>query len=237
MSMNLSYIMFLNPFLFLSGLNSGLSDRSVLHHFEIGAWGFWFFVLFFTILLLIILLLLLTERIREVGRYLFKRKDDSVKPYSKNCLRELNQEQIERVLQWKKRQGNYKPMLCLLIFGLAMDPYRVIAQGGSVDIHADNLWTKAGIIITLVLLVIPVVLAIIFLFVRISRRLRVLNKEVQEGEARNIAHILADTPLEEMEEDLISQQRAKTYRLSPNMLSGEQSPKDERGLIQLKEET
>lgn len=223
---------------FIEGINSGLPNRSALHGFEIGVREFWFFALFFAVLFLLLIMLLLTERIRDVGRYLFKNRPNQPIKYSKKQLQDLNEDQVSRVLQYKKQKKNHQELLIwFLLLGFSTGPLGAFAQQPTVNISADTLWSKPGVIITIVLLAIPVLLAVLLLFMRISKRLRVLNKQAQEEEARNIAKVLSDTPLEEMESDLLMRQKATAYQLPPHLLSGEQESKDERGLINISEET
>lgn len=221
-----------------SDFDTGLPNKSVLHDVHIGVFDFWLLLLLVLFLLLFILVALLINRIKEAGRHLLRMKDPKkIDVYDIQTLQCLDGQQVERVLRYKKKQQIAKrsSLLLLLFSGLSFAPIDALAQGMSANMDADSMWSKAGIIITMVLLAVPVILAVVLLFVKISRRLMQLSGQVQAEEAERIAKVLRETPLDAIEDDLRARQAAADYRLPADLLSGQAAARDEKGLIQIDE--
>lgn len=234
--MQLLFGMWTNFTLLIEGVDSKLPYRSAFHDFQIGVQDFWLFVLFIVFLFIFLVAFLLKERIRDVSRYLLNNKTKIRVVYGKRYLKNLNAEQIRRIIAYKRNQQLGKKFIALLFFGLAIGSIDAVAQQPITNVTADSMWGKTGIIITLVLLAIPILLAVVLLFIKIGRRLNTLDVQARKKEAKGIAEILSQTHLEDMERDLLALRDAEEYRLKPDQLSGTTVANDERGLINVNEE-
>ncbi|WP_424545817.1 cbb3-type cytochrome c oxidase subunit I [Sphingobacterium siyangense] len=222
--------------LLIGDVDSQLPYRSALHDLKIGSRQLFFLILLIIVLFILLMAFLLKDRVRDVSRFLLRDKETKLGRYSKKYVNHLNAGQIRRIIKYKKSQQSGQKLLLLFIVGLVMLPFATVAQQVDKQITADSMWGRGGIIITIILLAIPVLFAIILLFIKIRRKLTKLDILARQNEAKRIAGILTQTKLEEMEADLLVRQQAEEYRLEPNQLSGTELARDDKGIINVNEE-
>jgi len=208
-------------------------ERTTPYSYQLKDTDLFLWIALVLVAILLLAVLLLGEKIGNVTRPL---KGEVPKSGDKlrESLRRLNSHQITRVLHYKKEQHGKAPIIIAFVLGcsLYLFPADAIAQQADF-INRDNLLTQGGVIITLILLSIPVILAVFILFMKIGKRVRTLNDQVRKEEAEEIANLIEQVPLSEIEEELAAQKSALDYRVDQNSLSGTAPAKDNRGILKI----
>ena len=132
----------------------------------------------------------------------------------KKYIENLNSEQIQKIVEIKKNAGSggsaaVKVLLLLLLGCLARVP-SAFAQDKSPAANG-SLFSEAGIIITVLLLLIPILAGIVLMYVKISRMLRKQQNEMLLKEADDLAQQLKAMPEEELKKSLESRLAAVSY--------------------------
>src|SRR5690606_40653500 len=83
------------------------------------------------------------------------------------------------------------------------------------------LFEQPGIIITIVLLIIPLLLAVVFLVSRVGRIVRGYNQRQREEEAQRLADYLLSMEGDDVELSLLRRKESLETRLAGTELSGE----------------
>lgn len=186
---------------------------------------------FLTVLGFVTFLYIRIQRILSQYRTNTKLKQtERMKKYIEN----LNSEQIQKIVEIKKNAGSggsaaVKVLLLLLLGCLARVP-SAFAQDKSPAANG-SLFSEAGIIITVLLLLIPILAGIVLMYVKISRMLRKQQNEMLLKEADDLAQQLKAMPEEELKKSLESRLAALNYKLSGSELRGQLPARDERGII------
>lgn len=149
----------------------------------------------------------------------------------------LNSGQIDRLMDYKtkKRKGISLSFVWLTMAMVFSPAAHVWAQAA--DKPTGSLLGETGIIITIVLLLIPILFAIIFLVVKLTAALNQTKNRQQLEEAEKLAAYLRTLPEEEIDTRLKKRKAALDYKLSHRELSGSEQAEDERGLLEVNEQT
>ena len=135
----------------------------------------------------------------------------------KKYIDNLNSEQIEKLFEIKKNNssagGNVIKTLLIFLVGWVVQIPAAFAQD-KLPVTKGSLFSEAGIIITIFLLLIPILAGIALMYVKISRMLKRQQNEMLLKEADNLAQQLRDMPEEELKRSLESRLAALNYRLS-----------------------
>lgn len=163
------------------------------------------------------------------------------KALSKKALRrqieKMPEEEIDVFLQLlppdhqaQKKSGNFKQAATAgLILAFSFMGFPALAQ--TVERPA-GLLSEAGILITIVLLLIPILGALLLMIARLNR-VQASNRDKRRlEEARELALYLKSLPAEEAAQILKARKQELEYQLSHQELSGSLPPKDCKGLIQ-----
>ncbi len=182
---------------------------------------------------LLVVVLLVGEKIENVTKPLREevtQEEDKLRFH----LKRLNSNQIARVLRHKRKQHGQMGIILAILSGFSFTvlPSTVLAQV-SEGVTKDNLQQQGGVIITLVLLAIPVVMAVLILFAKIGKRLYRLDSQVRGEEAREVADLIENTDLQEIEKELENRKAALDYHVEAGSLSGIATAKDYRGLLHI----
>jgi cytochrome c oxidase cbb3-type subunit 1 len=200
------------------------------------------FILVLLIFLLLIILaaaLFLSFKVKAMITKRRSVKPEDPKEQFEKHLENLDSRQIKKILQVKhtmnkdKKPGDSGITELVLISVLTatatmLTNHSAFAQTGGTP---SGLFSEGGIIITLTLIMIPILAAIIFMFVKLSNMLRKYRNKQDLEEAERFAEYLSTLSVEEATEALEKRKTALDYNLSNNELSGQQSPVDEKGLI------
>lgn len=150
----------------------------------------------------------------------------------------MSSEQIERILKAKSPSNNISrgrsnqkiAMIAILLFlgsvfnGLPAHA-QTTANGGG------GLFSEAGILITITLILIPILLGIVLMIVKVSGLLKNHRLKKETEEAALFAEYLANLPEEEASEVLAKRKAALDFNLTHQELSGNRQPADTKGLL------
>lgn len=185
----------------------------------------WIFGAIFCIVLLIITFLLKDRVIGMLDKE--KRKDVLSDKFKSYYFSHLTVDQIRKLLN-AKRKG-----MLLMLVALGLSPVSLHAQYQNIKVTRDTLFSEFPVIITIVLLLIPIVLATIFLFVKIKSLLTRIGGQQKLKEAKELAEYLKELPLDKIEGELEQREKSLKYTLNHNELSGNLPPEDSKGLLKI----
>ncbi|MBS1779877.1 MAG: cbb3-type cytochrome c oxidase subunit I [Bacteroidetes bacterium] len=165
-----------------------------------------------------------------------KRKSGKEQEHSFNAhIRNLNSKQISRLINYKRNTGNGKTLPILLVL-LLLSGGSLWAQGTENQV-SGSIWNETGILITIILLLIPILFAIIFLVVKLTNALNQSKNQQNLEDAEKLASYLRSLPIEEIDTELKKRKKALDFRLNNKELTGDQPAEDEKGLLQINEQT
>lgn len=151
-------------------------------------------------------------------------------------LREMNARQIAALLELtgkareqKEKKGSQHGKAATLGIALCLLAAPAWAQGSRAP---AGLLSEAGIVITIVLLLIPVLGALLLMIARLNRISAQYRDKRSMDEAQQLALYLKNLPEEEAAQILRERKQELEYRLSNQELSGRLPAKDSKGLIQ-----
>ena len=101
--------------------------------------------------------------------------------------------------------------------------------------NEPSLLGQAGIIITVVLLLIPIVVGVVIMVGKASRVLKRYRNKLDMAEADEFAAYLREVDAEQMEHELVERKKALDYRLTDTELSGDTVAEDRLGIINIRE--
>ncbi len=160
-------------------------------------------------------LVVLASRIRHADTRVKNHPEEVIHRY----LEQLDSGQIRRLLE----KAGTKSRKSMLMFGLV--PLQVVQNDPA---GTRSLLGEGGILITILLIMIPLVLASVLLTGKIIHLLKKYRAAQEAEEAASIAGQLENIPVTDA---LIRRQKALDFRLTNRELSGDQPPEDTRGLI------
>lgn len=187
------------------------------------------FVLFFTVCIL-------KQKVNEMRNR--TKCNDGIAPNGKmqSHMLNLNSEQIDKLLSYKKRsKGNKVIVLFILTTLLATFP-RTDAWAQGTGNQGGFILGETGIIITIILLLIPILFAIVFLIIKVIQAMDQAKNQQHREEADKLAAYLRSLP-EEIDTYLKRRKAALDFRLSHKELSGTESAEDINGLLRVNEQT
>ncbi len=147
-------------------------------------------------------------------------------------LERLNPDQTRFLQQYLKNRGG-KLSLFLLVATMFST---TSLQAQTADAPSGPLLGQAGIIITIILILIPIIAALFFMILKVSALSRRHAAERNATEAARFADYLKTLPPEEVQHVLNKREKALAYKLKNKELRGELPPDDQRGVIQLQGE-
>jgi len=198
-------------------------------------------ILFLSLLLLLLLIAVIYLKIKtgEVLDANKKRKTENEAGRFQQYLGNLDSRQIETLLNLKQEKNSGKKssgsssavsrtggMLLILLF-----PVTLLAQSPS---GSTNIFSEAGFLIVISLVLIPVLLGIVLMVVKVMNVLKQTRIRRAQEEAEKLAEWLAALPDEELAKTLLKRKQALDYQLSNRELSGHETAEDEKGLINIK---
>ncbi len=191
----------------------------------------WLLVITTTFIILVSLILWIALKIRSTLTRHFKK---GVSGTVKLNLQELNDEEITVLLGARKSKTHLAPSSSLkkasLLFGCLILANPILAEpiAGS----GTTLLSQPGIIITLVLILIPLFLLVLFLIFKINKIITRYHAKEREREAAQLADYLLHLEEEKIEPLLLKRKASLQYQLSNTELAGIIVPDDRKGIIQ-----
>ncbi|MEO9004459.1 MAG: cbb3-type cytochrome c oxidase subunit I [Ginsengibacter sp.] len=151
-------------------------------------------------------------------------------------INKLNRDEIETYLKYKQMKkpdhnsGNTNSPLIALFFLLLsfLSGTSVFAQAAP---KGGSIFSDGGIIITLILILIPILVAIILMTIKVRRLTRRYRIKKVMAEAEHITNYLKSIPEEDITEVLRKRKEVLDFKIAQNALSGELMPEDKRGII------
>ena len=145
-------------------------------------------------------------------------------------LKNLSSQQIQKFTNLKKsnklknNNSNILKTLAFLLFSTS-----VFAQDPSNP--KENFFSQPGIVITIIIVLIPILLAFIFAMVKANNSVKTLINKGKETEAKKFAAHIDSLEDHEIEENLIKREQALDYNLSNSELSGSEKAEDKIGIL------
>ena len=190
------------------------------------------FVLFALLLVLLLVAFYLygqALQLKQLSRTGKKKFDPS---RLEEYLSGLDSEKIGTLVRARRKGGTVdaqRSARTLLLILFLLGSLSAFSQDGAP--RSSSLLTQPGIIILLILILVPVLAAILFMAVRVSRMVGNYRRRQTNREAADFDEYLDSLSGQEAEAALARRQQALGYQLRPNALSGDAPAQDNTGLL------
>src|SRR6478672_11512724 len=146
-------------------------------------------------------------------------KELDTETHFSDYLKNLSKNQIQKFINLKKssKMGNSNSKITKIVAFLLFSS-SLYAQNPTNP--KENFFSQPGIIITIIIVVIPILLAVIFAMVKANNAIKSYINKGKIAEAEKFAAHIANLDNEELEENLIKRRDALDYTLSNTELSG-----------------
>lgn len=200
------------------------------------SFGLWIFVVVFIFPLLIIIGKLYFDFKQQLKENNKSKKEGTVLKFSQ-YLKNLDRKQIRQFIKLKNKKtvpgasketdsGNMKTGVILFIFLFATE--NIFAQANS---SSKPLFNQPGIIITVVLLLIPILLAVVFALLKANNVIKRYINDNKKNEAIQFADYLKNIDDPTLEDELLQREKISDYNLTNNELSGTEKATDRKGIL------
>ena len=162
-------------------------------------------------------------------------KNTATETHFPEYFKNLDKEQIAKLLEIKKKNksnnisSNMNKISSLILFFI-LDSASTFAQQSNVDLEKP-LTSQPGIIITIILMLIPILLGVVFGMIKAKNALKRYFNEDKVKEAQKFAAHISDLEDENLVSELENRKKALDYNLSHTELSGNQKAEDSKGII------
>lgn len=191
--------------------------------------GLWLLLIIITVPALVfigVLYLKFKDQITENNEWKGLKSEIHFSDYLKN----LSKNQIRKLINFKKanklKDINSKSLktIVFLFFSQCL-----FAQSPSNP--KANFFSQPGIIITVIIILIPILLAVIFALIKANNALKIYINKEKKDEAQKFATHIEALDNEELEDNLSKRESALDYNLSNNELSGTVQAEDKIGIL------
>src|SRR5690606_21551405 len=172
----------------------------------------------------------LLHRIETIKKVADRRYTAAGKAGYSRYIQQLDSRQLRRLIAMI-RNRNKKMLLTLFLSSLTLSSWAQPSGNG----EGESLLGQAGIIITIVLLLIPILVGFIIMVGKASRVLKRYRKKMDMAEADAFAAYLREVDGEQAERELVERKQALDYQLTDTELSGPEAAKDKLGIIKISE--
>lgn len=216
------------------------AQKKLPSHFSFNNASTWGWILFIVLLCTFFAAIVLRQSVTQLRDAYRRRKPvDEVQRFKKQ-IKHFNSEQIEQLLQLKKR-NNSGNTTTVILFTLLLSSFSLVCNSAIAQTTTNepqvSLLNNTGILITIVLLAIPILAAVLLLIVKISNGINQAKNAQTLEEAERLAAYLKSLPEDELDEAMKKRKAALDYRLTQNELSGTEAAEDDKGLIQINDQT
>lgn len=180
----------------------------------------------------------LLHRIETIKRVADRRRKKGRAEYRK-YIQQLDTHQLDRLITIIRERNGKRPTSgsdqlrrALLVLFLSSPSLASLAQPIS---DGESLLGQAGIIITVVLLLIPILVGFVIMVGKASRVLKRYRQKMDVAEADELAAYLREVDGEQAERELMERKQALDYRLTDTELSGPETAADRLGIIKIRE--
>lgn len=200
--------------------------------------GAWLLILFLMVMSCIVMALILKYKVGQITRGNKEEHRLNKKEKFANYLSNFSSRQIEAITTWKRKNSGAAKLFLPFIL-LALATFTTVSPALAQDAtgaDTNSLLSETGVIITIVLLLIPILVAVILLSIKAKNVLTQYKNKKSAEEAAELAAYLKTLPEDEINAVLKSRQTALDYRLSNKELSGQEKAVDDKGLIKINSE-
>jgi len=184
------------------------------------------------LMILLVVLLSLYQRVAHIRDSTRGSTDERIKRH----IEQLNSEQLNSLLDKKRgapeRTVQTIPRKAVLSIVALSAGLPALAQSGNPS--SGIAWDNAGIVITLILILIPVLCGLALMVVKIRRALSRYQRRQDDALADELAQYLEGLEEQDTLDQLAARKTALEYRLTHTELTGNIQVNDRRGLIATK---
>lgn len=205
---------------------------------NVGSFGLWLSIILFGLPILILIGGLAIKVMQQIA-IRNQWKTEGEKEHFPNYLNNLDQTQIHQFMEIKNQNccGDCKGKgSCTKLKSIATIAILLLSIG---SVMAQNttpmnepLSSQPGIIITIVLMLLPIILGLVFVLLRANNAIKSYFNKEKIKEAEKFAEHLRNLEDHDLEDVLARRKKALEYNLTNNELSGTAEPEDDKGLIQ-----
>ena len=232
--MNKKYIAFLASFLFLFISCVAQSADNMISSGNT-SFGLWIFGILLIVPLLIIIGKLYFDFRLQVKANGSWKKEGTVLKFSQ-YLKNFDRKQMRAFLKMKNKKnpgnsddnnesGKTKVIVLLAVLLFSLDKIFAQSTGGK------PLTSQTGIIITIVLMVIPILLAVVFALIKANNAVKNYANSDRKKEATQFAEYLKNVDDKSFEAELIKKEQQPDFNLSNYELSGSEKAVDTKGIL------
>ena len=200
------------------------------------SFGLWVFAIAIILPLLFIILKLYFDFKQQVKENDIAKKEGAALKFSQ-YLKKFDRKQIRQFIKLKSKKtaektehetGSSNIKTGGLLFALFFCGETIFAQTNTA---AKSLTSQPGIIITIVLLLIPILLAVIFALVKANKAIRNFANSNKKKEAGEFADYLKNLDDNSIKDELIQKDNTPDFNLTHNELSGTEKAADTKGIL------
>ena len=200
------------------------------------SFGLWVFAIAIILPLLFIILKLYFDFKQQVKENDIAKKEGAALKFSQ-YLKKFDRKQIRQFIKLKSKKtaektehetGSSNIKTGGLLFALFFCGETIFAQTNTA---AKSLTSQPGIIITIVLLLIPILLAVIFALVKANKAIRNFANSTKKKEAGEFADYLKNLDDNSIKDELIQKDNTPDFNLTHNELSGTEKAADTKGIL------
>lgn len=216
---------------FIKGVPLLAASPTTPSDFSFGSSGALPWMLLVFMLGLFLAVLVLKQQVARIRKSSKKKAQEEQARGLKEHIQNLSSEQIGRLLDHKARFKSKGLIILLLLLPVSS----LMAQ--SADGLSGSPLSEAGILITIILLLIPILGGIILLTIKVMSALHQAKNKQRLEEAEKLAAYLRSLPEDEVNTALKRRKAALDYQLTHTELSGHQAAEDEKGLLRINSRT
>lgn len=180
-------------------------------------------------LALLFLAIIMLLKVRSIRKEFRKSEEEFNSTTFKNQLASMKYDQVDALLKIIRKNQN---IVSILVVAFMLIPSSAVAQSAP----TKPLLGEAGIIITIVLLLIPVTVALALLVLRVAKASSKYTAQSRVRKAGHLADYMKTLTPGELEHDLEIRKSELEYSLSHKELSGDQPAQDSKGVLSIKDE-
>ncbi|HEX8270003.1 MAG TPA: cbb3-type cytochrome c oxidase subunit I [Flavobacterium sp.] len=172
-----------------------------------------------------VLYLKFKDQVAENEQWKRLKTDEHFSDYLKN----LSKDQIHKFITLKKNSRLKNSSKSIKMIAFLLISSAAFAQNS--DKPQENLFSQPGIIITIILVLIPILLGVIFALVKANNAVKKYINRGKIAEAQEFAEHIGAMDNVEIEEKLVRREHALKYHLANNELSGNVPAEDKIGIL------
>ncbi len=190
-------------------------------------------LIFMLLSCLIFIAVIINEKVRQLKKRRLEKNEKEGETFKK-MANSLTGKQIDAYLKFKKKKSGRKTAVLITLM-LSMQATNTQAQGD--ELIPQSLFSEAGILITITLLLIPILAGLALIFAKVVNAIQHHKNRDDLEEARKLSKYLDNISDEKSELELLKRKEAINYTLTDNELYKGEKPEDKKGLITLGEES